>query len=383
MSVNRDRYNRTSKKDLIDRLETEVLLDRAVTESELEEASTDEISDDSTTRNDDYTTTGRHRADRTSYFRWMLILLCLLLAIVVCLGLTFVGFVDLGNIEGRIATFFRKDPEYIRVLVSDEKYHVSPVVAEGVKCVSLSDPGMLDLQAKSYYVVFVDGFEVVASQGEDIRLPYASIVKLLGVMVALEEYSMDDELGLLEEVDDEGNGCELEVGELVKIRDLVAACVVSSKNDAMYVLAQNYPGGTDAFVRAMNAKAEQIGLQSTKVVNPLGLDSPGQHSTVRDIAVMAVASMNIPEIADFAQRGAYTLKTSSGREVTMWSTNGLIGVVPDVVGLKTGYTGKAGQCLVTYVANSPDFVTVVLGSEDRIENSLRLINWAKTDVICR
>ncbi len=239
------------------------------------------------------------------------------------------------------------------------------------------------ISARSYFVIFADNFQVAASEKETEQVAFASIVKLLGAMVAIEEYDLSQSLALKTEVDVEGNGMDLMIGEKLTVKELLEAALVGSKNDAMWVLAQNYPGGEAAFVEKMQEKADDLGMDDTTVKNPIGLDESGQVSTPRDLGILAVASMKNDIISGIVSQGSVVVESATGREELIWNTNQLVGVVDGVVGIKTGYTEDAGLCLVSYVRDDQDFVVVLLGSEDRIEESRQVIDWVRRNYTCR
>lgn len=255
-----------------------------------------------------------------------------------------------------------------------------PVPVE--RCV-LSDTEFFPvIDAERYEAVFVASGQSIFRKNGDEQISIASIIKLLGALVVVDEYNLDSKISLLEEVNVEGNGMDLTVGEVVSVEDLLAAALIGSKNDAMYALAQNYYGGQDAFVASMNRKAEVIGLQHTNVSNPVGYDSPDQYSTMDDIFTLIIVAMRDPKIASILGSKQWIVDISSGRQVIR-STNRLLGTVDGVVGGKTGFTSGSGLSLVEYVADTQDFVTVVLGAEDRFEASAELIDAVRRSYVCR
>ncbi len=232
---------------------------------------------------------------------------------------------------------------------------------------------LAELKARSYAAYYSDSFEIVFGKNEQERVPFASITKLLSALTVLEEYNMETSIGLIEEVDAEGNGMDLVVGEKAQVRSLLAAALVGSRNDAMYALAQNHTNGVKGFVDHMMSIKERIGMEDTSVQNPIGLDNDLQYSTTRDVAILMIAVMKEPELRDILSRSEYVVRTSLGREERIWTTNALLGKVEGVVAGKTGYTGDAGLSLVEYVDAERDFVTVVFNAEDRYAESEILI----------
>lgn len=252
-----------------------------------------------------------------------------------------------------------------------------------MQCERIMDIAEPEIAAHSYIAVFADSFTVAFERNADERFRFASIVKLLGAIVVAEEYDTEEMIGLVEPVNAEGNGMDLEVGEKASVREMLAAALVGSRNDAMYALAQNYPGGLAGFVERMRSKAIDLGMQNTSVENVIGLDGDGQYSSARDIALLMVAVMRHPEIADLLGCSSYTVVTSYGRRVMIWTTNSLLGKIEGVVAGKTGYTWGAGLSLVEYVDGDPDFVTVVFNAEDRYVESERLIEAVRDGCVCR
>ncbi|MBN1618025.1 D-alanyl-D-alanine carboxypeptidase [Candidatus Dojkabacteria bacterium] len=299
-----------------------------------------------------------------------------LLLFIIFLGLAILSYLYFENIPSR---------EYIGPLTPP----VEPLlVDEGIlpdfhpRCENVGTDTP-EVNAQSYFVFYADNFDVIASKNENEKVSFASIVKLLSSLVALEYYhDMDQELALLEPVDAQGSGLDIEIGETLSVRELLSAALVGSRNDAMYVLAQNYPGGVNSFVEAMNKKARDLGMKDTLIENPIGFDNDKQYSSLRDIAVLSVTAMKNSFISETVSKASVIVTTSYGREEVVDSTNYLLWEVDGVIGLKSGYTENAGLCLVTYVDDNPDFITIVLNSEDRYEESKTLINWVRENYRC-
>jgi D-alanyl-D-alanine carboxypeptidase (penicillin-binding protein 5/6) len=239
-----------------------------------------------------------------------------------------------------------------------------------------------DIDADAYMVVFVEDFQVAIQKNAKQKTSFASITKLLGALVALDHYSLEEELSLLEKIDTAGNGLDLELDEKMTVENLLAAALVGSRNDAMAVLAQNYPEGEQGFVEAMNQKAKILGMSNTSIENPIGFDSENQYSTPNDITILSIAAMQRDFIREYVKQKQITVYTVDQRSIRVKSTNPLIGEMNRVVGLKTGYTAKAGLCLVSYVDADPDYIIIVLNAEDRAIASENLINWVEDNYDC-
>jgi D-alanyl-D-alanine carboxypeptidase (penicillin-binding protein 5/6) len=360
MSVNTDKYNKRYKDRLIQRIETEVS-DAKKSKKEPSKKNLGWKRVRSIFKNiklDD--------VSKLVFYGSVIILGIVLLLI-------FSGFKYLGSEMKILGT------SYVGPVKKGKQVNSNVIVSDNTIPLfkKVSDSSKPDIHAESYIAVFAEGFQVVVEDNTDEHLPFASIVKLLGVLVSLDYYDMDDELALLEPVDDLGNGLDLEVGETLSFREILGAVIVGSKNDAMYILYQNYPGNGEKFIAEMNDLADQLGMNDTNVVNPVGLDSAGQVSTPRDLAILGIVAMKNDVISDYAGRTYYDVTTSIGREERVWATNYLVGRLEGVIGLKTGYTEGAGSCLISYVDDNYDFVTVVLNAEDRFEETEKLVNWVR------
>jgi len=158
---------------------------------------------------------------------------------------------------------------------------------------------------------------------------------------------------------------------------LLYGLLVQSANDAATVLAQNYPGGEDAFIAAMNNKAVSLGLTATHFTNASGLDAYGHYTTAHDLALIAAAAMTNPVFKKIvATQGISVSDVDFTITHELTTINQLLGVVPGLAGVKTGWTEQAGECFVAYVdRGGRQFIIVVLGSDDRFGETQQLIDW--------
>lgn len=227
------------------------------------------------------------------------------------------------------------------------------------------------IDARAYEVVNAATGEVLLADNARTQLPMASITKLMTVLVALERAKLDDVV----EVDRDavgvtGSGVRLRAGERLTVRDLVAAAIVQSANDAAIALAAHVSrGDEDAFVALMNRRARQLGLHSTHFERADGLDVAGHVSTAHDLNRLGQIAMRQPAIRELA----LTRNTSiaGGRSLHTW--NDLLGEFPGLIGVKTGHTSLAGWCQVG-AARGPGFTiyATILGSPTRGERNADL-----------
>ena len=141
------------------------------------------------------------------------------------------------------------------------------------------------------------------------------------------------------------------------------------------VLARDNAGSISAFAAKMNAKARSLGCTSSHFVNPHGLTAPGQRSTARDMARVAMAAYRNNTIRDIVRRKYYPFRLGSGRSITLENTNELLGRMPECNGMKTGYTIASGRCLIsTASSGGREVILVQLGTKTKyIWNDARIM----------
>jgi serine-type D-Ala-D-Ala carboxypeptidase (penicillin-binding protein 5/6) len=212
---------------------------------------------------------------------------------------------------------------------------------------------------------------VVSARNARAGLPMASITKLMTVLVTLEHARLDDVVSVdSDAVGVTGSGVRLRAGERLTVRDLVAAALVQSANDAAIALADYVGHGDRArFVAMMNRRAKQLGLRGTHFVRPDGLDAPGHVSSARDVTKLARVAMNNAVVrAVVRQRDA----EAAGRSLHTW--NDLLGSFPGAIGVKTGHTRGAGWSQVAAArGRGLTIYATVLGSPSRAQRNSDLV----------
>jgi len=212
----------------------------------------------------------------------------------------------------------------------------------------------------------------------DKKLLPASTTKILTALVAM-DYYYDDQILEVKDIRVEGQKMGLKQGEMIRVKDLLDGLLVYSANDAAEVLAQNYGYGRDDFIAAMNRKARELHLDSSVFANPTGLDTNGDAiaSTARDLIKVAEVAMQNPEFAGIVGTKEITVASVDGKiNHKLANLNELLGKVPGVLGVKTGWTESARENLVTYVDRDGHKVMLaVLGSQDRFGETEELIDW--------
>lgn len=248
-----------------------------------------------------------------------------------------------------------------------------PVLSENTAFPVLSAQGVLAVDLDS-------GISLYEKNSDSPLLP-ASTTKIITALVSLDAYPLDQVLTVGKNVGIDGQKMGLIAGEQMKVEDLLYGLLVYSANDAAETLAQNYPGGYDAFIAAMNAKAQELSMNNSKFANPVGLDEDGQITTSKDLVRAAEVAMRNPEFAKIVGTKQVSISDVTGKTAyNLRNINELLGSVPGVLGVKTGWTENARENLVTYIVRDNHKVMIaILGSQDRFGETKELIDWIFTN----
>jgi D-alanyl-D-alanine carboxypeptidase (penicillin-binding protein 5/6) len=233
------------------------------------------------------------------------------------------------------------------------------------------------LQAKAAILVERDVGVMLFAKNANLQLPIASTTKLMTAYVALERAPLDRILTVRHYTPAPGETVAgLAPGERLSVATLLTAMLLPSGGDAAHTLAYDLGGDSIArFVGYMNRAAAALGMTGTSYSTPVGLDTPGNHSSAADLVLVADALMRNAYFAKTVDRASATLR--DGRFVT--NTNDLVGEYSFVVGIKTGHTTDAGYCLVgAATSGGANFISVVLGDPSeatRDADTLKLLRY--------
>ncbi|HSX09126.1 MAG TPA: serine hydrolase [Candidatus Saccharimonadales bacterium] len=221
---------------------------------------------------------------------------------------------------------------------------------------------------------------ILFSKNPQLRFSMASTTKIMTALVAFDYYKSNDILTVKRSYV-EGSGLNFYAGEQFRFIDLMYAMLLPSANDAAQAIADNYPGGADAFVAKMNQKAQSLHLTSTHYSDPIGLDDDHDYSTVIDMARLASYAVTLPNFVDITSTKYKTISSiGSTRQYPLVSTNELLGI-DGVTGIKTGTTEGAGEVLVSSVVKkNHTYIIVVMDSQDRFADTSKLLNFIDTSV---
>ena len=209
----------------------------------------------------------------------------------------------------------------------------------------------------------------------------ASTTKIMTALVVLESADLADTVVVSAAAARVGEaGVGLYAGQRITVGELLEAMLVRSGNDASVALAEHVAGSVDGFVGLMNDKARSLGLEQTAFTNPHGLDAAGHHTSAADLATLSAIAMADERFASAVRIPRVTLTRADGTRVTYENSNKLLTDYAGATGVKTGWTSKAGYCVVASAErNGISLLAVVLGGtseDDRFDQAKTLFDWA-------
>ncbi|HEX9684352.1 MAG TPA: D-alanyl-D-alanine endopeptidase [Burkholderiales bacterium] len=248
-----------------------------------------------------------------------------------------------------------------------------------------STAGALKLKSNSALVLDQAGQRVLYAKNDDSVVPIASITKLMTALVVLDSgQPLDEPIKIQKEDRDrlKGTRSRLSVGMTVARDDLLRLALMSSENRAAAALTRAHPGGTLAFVAAMNAKAAKLGMWHSRFVDGTGLSS-GNVANAQDLARLVNAAYNHPLIREYTTDSQYTVRLANGHKMRFTNSNRLVKNSAWDIGLsKTGYIREAGRCLVLQAQIAATPVVIVLldswGQLTRIGDANRIKKWMES-----
>lgn len=248
------------------------------------------------------------------------------------------------------------------------------------------DPGKLRLASVHAVVAPLDGGSPLVVKNADRPVPIASLTKLMTALVAVESGEpLDEWLTVVKRSKKAPNNAysRIRIGSQLQRGELLRLALMSSENLAAHVVASHHPGGRDAFIAAMNAKAAALGMSQSRFVDPSGL-SPRNRASALDMLKLVKAAYAHPEIRDYSTTRYRSARFRKPRyRLGFGNTNPLVSSSRWEVHLsKTGYLTEAGRCLAMVVDLEGKPMAVVLldsfGSRSPVGDAGRLRRWLAT-----
>ncbi len=248
-----------------------------------------------------------------------------------------------------------------------------------------STDGDVDITSKSAILMEYESGEVLFNKDECKRLPVASMVKMMTILISLEELeegnvALDTQISTTENASSMG-GSQVFIDPYVQysFEDLLKSVIMASANDASVALAEYFNGNEKAFTNRMNKRAKELGMTDTHYANCTGLPVPEQYSSAKDTAILLKEILKHDVYHNYSTIWMDTLTHPSGRTTELVNTNRLIRYFEGCDGGKTGSTNEAGCCLgASAKRNDMRLISVIVGapnSKTRFNESATLLNF--------
>ncbi|MGH3200426.1 MAG: D-alanyl-D-alanine carboxypeptidase family protein [Streptosporangiaceae bacterium] len=263
--------------------------------------------------------------------------------------------------------------------------------AAALSAAALSAAGPGGVGAKSAAVENAANGRLLWSRGLNTERPMASITKVMTAFIVIRAGDLNRTITVPSAVvayvrKYDASNAGLRPGDKLTARQLLYGLLLPSGADAAYALAEAYGRGIAAFVTKMNATARLLGMSRTHFSNFDGLPYPtpySNYSTAANLLTLGRAAMLLPVFRSIVDQRSYRLAAGSGHHAYLWrNLNPLLGHYPGAIGIKPGYTGAAGQCLLFEATrNGYSVIGVTLDSPGSITtvdaaDATRLLNWA-------
>ncbi len=241
----------------------------------------------------------------------------------------------------------------------------------------------IKLGSKGVILYDANSGRILYGENIDEKLPMASTTKIMTLLVALENANIDDMVKVSKNATKAPKvKMYLSEGEEIRLENLLYALSLESFNDAAVAVAEYVGGDVDTFCDMMTAKAKELGAVNTSFKTPNGLDAEGHYSTARDMAIITAYALKNEQFLEITNTRSMTF-SSSKKEYTVNNKNRLLNEYQGANGVKTGYTGLAGQCFVGAAKRGDmQLVTVVLqsgwgetGKAQKWIDTKRLLNY--------
>lgn len=238
------------------------------------------------------------------------------------------------------------------------------------------DNKLPQIEAGAAIVIDADSGRILYEKDAYSKRPIASTTKIMTAIVALENGNLDDRVKVSKRAASIwGSTIKLREGEELTLRELMYGMMLKSGNDAALAIAEHIGGTVENFVKMMNDKAKELGLRNTCFKTPHGLDVEGHYSTAYELALLTKYALKNPEFSKIVSTKSISI---TNRE--LYTTNEMLSLYPGADGVKTGYTGKAGRCLVTSAQRDGfRLISVVLfcsSRTKRAESSKKILDYA-------
>lgn len=224
-------------------------------------------------------------------------------------------------------------------------------------------------------------YRVLYSNNKDVRMPMASTTKALTLLVAIEKGDLNQIITIPKEaVGIEGSSIYLVAGEKITLKDLCYGLILRSGNDAATAIALTIGGSIEGFAKLMNDKVSELGLKNSNFTNPHGLHDDNHYTSAYDLAVISSYAMQNPTFREIAATKQIRISGPNNTVRLLNNKNKILSLYKDGNGIKTGFTKKAGRCLIaSSERDGMQLVSVVLNCPPMFERCMSLMDSAHND----
>lgn len=249
---------------------------------------------------------------------------------------------------------------YVKGDEFDEKEPLKEVINIETDTYSGAEPP--EISAGAAVVLDTVSGRILYEKNAHTRKAMASTTKIMTAIVAIENGNLDDRVKVSRRAASIGGSViNLKAGEELTLKELLYGMLIKSGNDAAIAVAEHVGGSVEDFVEMMNKKAKELGLKDTAFKNPHGLDATGHYSTAYELAKITRYALKNPVFSEMAATQSIHITNRD-----LYTTNEMLSLYPGADGVKTGYTGKAGRCLVTSATKEGwRIISVVLNCPSR------------------
>ncbi len=251
----------------------------------------------------------------------------------------------------------------------DSSINVNSVVSDGFPKINSRHVIVYERNSKT----------VLYEKSSSEKCKMASTTKIMTCILILEKCDLKSSVSISSKsANTGGSRLGLHTNDVISVNDLLYGLMLCSGNDAAVALAEYCGGSIEGFAELMNSKANELGLSSTHFVTPHGLDNENHYTTAYDFAILTDFALNNPQFIKIVGTKSCTIKINN-KDKKISNTNELLGSVPNVYGVKTGYTSQAGRCLISAIKqNNLDVIIIVFGADTkniRTQDSVKLIKY--------
>lgn len=271
-------------------------------------------------------------------------------------------------------------------MLSKSKLYISTILVSGMLFGAAGSAAAIETKAKNLILMDYDTGQQLYAKDAQKMIPPASMSKLMTIYMIFEKLKdgslhLDDTFTVSENAWRKGGAASgsstmfLNIGEKVKVGDLIRGIIIQSGNDACIVAAENISGSEEDFARAMSGRAQKMGMHNSSFANSTGWPHPDQRMSVEDLAILARAIIKeFPEYYSiFSERNFTHNKIKQGNR------NPLLYSMSEADGLKTGHTEEAGFCLTGSAKRGERrLISVMSGlssNKERSEEAEKIMNW--------